>query len=124
MIQLKSFMSFLLIVSLTFTFCKKDEETAVENLTAEWSSTVIKIDGVVAPSTITILLHLQSTNQYEISTNISPFTHPKSGSWSVNIAGDKLTLEGNVWTIHHLDGSTMRISSEVDGREIEIDFAK
>lgn len=124
MIHLRSLMAFLLISTLTIISCAKHGETTEENLIAEWNSTAIKIDGVAAPSTSTMFLHLQSSKQYEISTTITPFTHPKTGAWSINSAGDKLTLEGNVWTIHHLEGNTLRIASVVDGRDLEIDFAK
>ena len=124
MIHLKSLMAVLLFSALTIVSCKKDEATTVENLTAEWNSTAIKIEAVAAPSTTSMFLHLQSSKQYEITTKIAPFTHPKSGAWSVNSAGDKLTLEGNVWTIHHLEGSTLRIGKVVDGKELEIDFSK
>lgn len=124
MIHLKSLMAILIIASLAVISCKKDEATITENLTAEWNSTAIKIDGVAAPGTTVIFLHLQSNNQYEITTTITPFSHPKTGAWSINSAGDKLTLAGNVWTIHHIEGNTLRIASVVDGRELEIDFAK
>lgn len=124
MIHLKSLMVLVLITTLTIISCKKHDATSEENLTAEWNSTAIKIDGVAAPATSTMFLHLQSSNQYEITTNITPFTHPKTGVWSVNAAGDKLTLAGNAWTIHHLEGNTLRLAFVEDGREIEIDFAK
>lgn len=124
MIQLKFLLVMFLLVGLTIVSCKKDEATPTENLTAEWNSTAVKIDGVAAPSTSTMFLHLQSNQQYEITTTITPFTHPKSGAWSVNTAGEKLTLSGNVWTIHHLEGNTLRIGFIVDGKELEIDFSK
>lgn len=124
MIHLRPLMAFLLISTLTIISCVKHAETTEENLIAEWNSTAIKIDGVAAPSTSSMSLHLQSSKQYEITTTITPFTHPKTGAWSINSAGDKLTLAGNVWTIHHIEGNTLRIASVVDGRELEIDFAK
>lgn len=124
MIHLKSLMAILIIASLAIISCKKDEATTEKNLTAEWNSTAVKIDGVAAPTSSTMFLHLQSSKQYEITTTIAPFTHPKTGVWSVNSAGDKLTLAGNAWTIHHLEGNTLRISFIVDGKEHEIDFAK
>lgn len=124
MIHLRSLMAFLLISTLTIISCVKHAETTEENLIAEWNSTAIKIDGVAAPSTSSMFLHLQSSKQYEITTTITPFSHPKTGAWSINSAGDKLTLAGNVWTIHHIEGNTLRIASVVDGRELEIDFAK
>lgn len=124
MIHLRSLMAFLLISTLTIISCVKHAETTEENLIAEWNSTAIKIDGVAAPSTSSMFLHLQSSKQYEITTTITPFSHPKTGAWSINSAGDKLTLAGNVWTIHHIEGNTLRIASVVDSRELEIDFAK
>ena len=111
------------LVLLAAVACKKDA-TYTEQLTAEWNSTAVKIDGVAAPAATTMLLHLQTGNNYEITTTISPFTHPTSGTWSADEANAKLTLAGNVWTIHHLEGSTLRIGNMVDGRELEIDFAK
>lgn len=103
--------------------CKKDA-SFTEQLTAEWNSTAVKIDGVAAPAATTMFLHLQTGSNYEITTTISPFTHPTSGTWSADEGNSKLTLTGNVWTIHHLEGSTLRIGNTVDGRELEIDFAK
>ena len=122
--HLKSLLVISLLAGLTIVSCKKHEATTSENLTAEWNSTAIKIDGVAATSTSKMFLHLQSSQKYEISTTLTPFTHPKSGAWSVNTAGDKLTLSGNAWTIHHLDGNTLRIVFIVDGKELEIDFSK
>ena len=113
----------LLLVGLAFTACKKDE-TFTEQLTAEWNSTSIKIDGVASPSATTLFLHLQTGNIFEITTNITPFTHPTSGSWSADEGNSKLTLAGNVWTIHHLEGNTLRIANMVDGKEVEIDLEK
>lgn len=122
--QVNFLMTLMLITTLGFISCTKHDASTEENLTAVWNSTSVKIDGVAAPSTTKMVLHLQSSKQYEITTTITPFTHPKTGVWSVNSAGDKLTLSGNSWIIHHLDGSTMRIVSKVDGKELEIDFAK
>ena len=122
MIHLKSLIAILLVATLSLTSCKKDEATVTENLTAEWNSTSVKIDGVASPATTTMFLHLQSNKQYEITTNITPFSQAKSGVWSNT--DDKLTLAGNAWTIHHLEGNTLRIGFVVDGKELEIDFAK
>jgi len=47
-----------------------------------------------------------------------------SGSWSADEGNSKLTLAGNVWTIHHLEGNTLRIGNTVDSVEVEIDFEK
>lgn len=113
----------LLLFGAAFTACKKDA-TFTEKLTAEWNSTSVKIDGVAAAATTTMKLHLQTGGNYEITTTISPFTHPLSGTWSGDEANLKLTLAGKVWTIHHLEGSTLRIGNTVDGKELEIDFAK
>ncbi|MCK6692160.1 MAG: hypothetical protein L6Q97_08670 [Thermoanaerobaculia bacterium] len=113
----------LLLVGVAFTSCKKDE-TFTEKLTAEWNSTSIKIDGVAAPSTTTMFLHLQAGNNFEITTTIAPFTHPTSGVWSADESNSKLTLAGNIWTIHHLEGNTLRIGNTVDGKEVEIDLEK
>ena len=124
MIYLKSLAAMLLFATLTIVSCKKDEATISENLTAEWNSTSIKMDGIAAPASTTMFLHLQSSKQYEITTNITPFTHPKSGIWSVNSDGEKLTLAGNVWTIHHQEGNTLRLAITIDGKELEIDFIK
>ncbi|MBL7807890.1 MAG: hypothetical protein JNN28_08760 [Saprospiraceae bacterium] len=115
--------SFGAIVLLVFCACKK-EATYGEQLTAEWNSTAVKIDGVAAPTATIMFLHLQTGNKFEITTNISPFTHPTSGTWSADEANAKLTLSGTVWTIHHLESNTLRIGAMVDGRELEIDFAK
>ena len=112
-----------LLAALVFNACKKDTPWS-EQLTAEWNSTAVKIDGVASPATTTMFLHLQTGNKYEITTAISPFTHPTSGTWSVDEANSKLTLAGNVWTIHHLEGNSLRIGNTVDGRELEIDLAK
>lgn len=124
MIQFKSLFAIMLIATLTIISCKKDGASTEENLTAEWNSTAVKIDGVAAPATSTMFLNLQSNKQFEITTTIAPFTHPKTGTWSVNAAGDKLTLAGNVWTIHHLEGNTLRLGLFVDGNDLEIDFVK
>lgn len=113
----------LLLMGVAFAACKKDE-TFTEKLTAEWNSTSIKIDGVAAPSTTTMFLHLQTGNNFEITTTIAPFTHPTSGVWSADEANSKLTLAGNIWTIHHLEGNTLRIGNTVDGKEVEIDLEK
>ena len=121
------FSKFALFASVFFAFafvaCKKDA-TWTEQLTAEWNSTAVKIDGVAAPASTTMFLHLQTGGTYEITTTVSPFTHPTSGAWSADEANSKLTLAGNVWTIHHLANNTLRIGNTVDGKEIEIDFAK
>ncbi|MEZ4940668.1 MAG: hypothetical protein R3D58_07360 [Saprospiraceae bacterium] len=114
----------LLLLGIAFTACKKDDPTFSEKLTAEWNATSVKIDGVVAPVSTTMFLHLQTGNKFEITTNIAPFTHPTSGTWSVDEANLKLTLAGNIWTIHHLEGNTLRIANIVDGKEIEIDLEK
>ena len=124
MIHLKSLIAILLVATLSLTSCKKDEATVTENLTAEWNSTAVKIDGVAASAATTMFLHLQSTKQYEITTTITPFTHPKSGVWSVNTAGDKLTLAGNAWTIHHIADKELRIEFVLDGKDLEIEFAR
>ena len=113
-----------LLLLIAFSACKKDRQTYAEKLTAEWNSTEVKIDAVAAPATTTMFLHLQSGGNYEITTTISPFTHPKSGTWSADEATGKLTLAGNVWTIHHIEGNTLRIGNTVDGKELEIDFVK
>lgn len=120
---LMPFFAALLLLGVAFTACKNDE-TFTEKLTAEWNSTAIKIDGVAAPSATTMFLHLQTGNDFEITTNIAPFTHPTSGVWSADEANSKLTLAGNIWTIHHLEGNTLRIGNTVDGKEIEIDLVK
>ena len=120
----KSTLFLLSFITFAFIACKKDKETYTQQLTAEWNSTAVKIDGVAAPSTTTMLLHLQTGDNFEITTNITPFTHPTSGKWSADEANAKLTLAGNIWTIHHLEGNTLRISNTVDGKEIEIDFNK
>lgn len=121
--NLISSLTFLFIAAFIFNACKKDE-TYTEKLTAEWNSTAIKVDGVAAPSSTTMFLHLQTGGNYELTTNISPFTHPTSGKWSADEANSKLTLAGNVWTIHHLEGNTLRIGNMVDGAELEIDLSK
>ncbi|MBK8426180.1 MAG: hypothetical protein IPL27_09540 [Lewinellaceae bacterium] len=124
---MKQFMpifSALLLLGLTMTSCKNDDPTFTEKMTAEWNSTEIKVDGVAAPASTTMFLHLQTDGNYEITTNITPFTHPTSGTWSADEANMKLTLSGNVWTIHHLEGNTLRIGNMVDGKEVEIDFEK
>lgn len=124
---MKQFMpifSALLLLGLTMTSCKNDDPTFTEKMTAEWNSTEIKVDGVAAPASTTMFLHLQTGGNYEITTNIAPFTHPTSGTWSADEANMKLTLSGNVWTIHHLEGNTLRIGNMVDGKEVEIDFEK
>lgn len=113
----------LFLFGVTFTACK-DDETFSEKLTAEWNSTAIKIDGVAAPAATTMFLHLQTGSNFEITTNIAPFTHPTSGTWSADESNSKLTLAGNVWTIHHLEGSSLRIAGTVDGKEVEIDLEK
>jgi len=115
---------FAFLFFLTFIAYKNDEQTYAEKLTAEWNSTEVKIDAVAAPAMTTMFLHLQSGGNYEITTTISPFTHPKSGIWSADETKAKLTLSGNVWTIHHLENNTLRIENTVDGKELEIDFAK
>lgn len=122
--RFKSILFFLSFAAVAFIACKKDKETYTQQLTAEWNSTAVKIDGVAAPSTTTMLLHLQTGDNFEITTNITPFTHPTSGKWSADEANAKLTLAGNTWTIHHLEGNTLRIGNTVDGKELEIDFAK
>ena len=122
MIHLKSLFSLFLVATLSFTSCKKDEATVTENLTAEWNSTSVKIDGVASPATTTMFLHLQSNKQYEITTNITPFSQAKSGVWSNT--DDKLTLAGNVWTIHHIADKELRIEFVLDGKDLEIEFAK
>lgn len=116
--------SALLLLGLTMTSCKNDDPTFTEKMTAEWNSTEIKVDGVAAPASTTMFLHLQTDGNYEITTNITPFTHPTSGTWSADEANMKLTLSGNVWTIHHLEGNTLRIGNMMDGKEVEIDFEK
>jgi hypothetical protein len=124
---MKQFMpifSALLLLGLTMTSCKNDDPTFTEKMTAEWNSTEIKVDGVAAPASTTMFLHLQTDGNYEITTNITPFTHPTSGTWSADEANMKLTLSGNVWTIHHLEGNTLRIGNMMDGKEVEIDFEK
>ena len=108
----------------TVASCKKDSATFSEKLTAEWNSTSMKIDAVAAPAATTMFLHLQTGNKFEITTTISPFTHPTSGTWSADEANMKLTLAGNVWEIHHLIDNTLRIGNTVDGKELEIDFKK
>jgi len=120
----KSTLFLLSFITFAFIACKKDKETYTQQLTAEWNSTAVKIDGVAAPSTTTMLLHLQTGDNFEITTNITPFTHPISGKWSADEANAKLTLAGNVWTIHHLMDNTLRIGNTVDGKEVEIDFSK
>ncbi len=123
--KLSKFSIFLIgMLVIAIAACSKHEASTLENLTAAWNSTAIKIDGVASPSTTTMFLHLQASNQFEIATNITPFTQPKSGVWSMNSAGDKLTLAGNIWTIHHVDGSTLRLEYTLDGKELEIDFKK
>lgn len=122
MIQLKFLSVVVLFVTLSFISCKKDEATVTENLTAEWNSTSVKIDGVASPATTTMFLHLQSNKQYEITTNITPFSQAKSGIWS-NTA-DKLTLAGNAWTIHHIADKELRIEFVLDGKDLEIEFTK
>lgn len=112
-----------LFAAFVFNACKKDAPWS-EQLIAKWNSTAVKIDGVASPATTTMFLHLQTDNNYEITTKISPFTHPTSGTWSVDEANSKLTLAGKIWTIHHLEGNTLRISNTVDGKELEIDLAK
>lgn len=112
-----------LLAALAFNACKKDTSWS-EQLTAEWNSTAVKIEGVASPTAMSMFLHLQTGNKYEIKTAIVPFTHSTSGTWSVDEANSKLTLAGNVWTIHHLEGSSLRIGNTVDGRELEIDLAK
>ena len=107
-----------------FYSCKNDDPTFTEKLTAEWNSTEIKVDGVAAPTSTTMFLHLQTGGNYEITTNITPFTHPTSGTWAADEANMKLSLSGNVWTIHHLEGNTLRIGNTVDSVEVEIDFEK
>lgn len=119
----KSVLYFLSFFALAFSACK-DKETFTEQLTAEWNSSEIKIDGVAAPSTTIMFLHLQTGDNFEITTNITPFTHPISGKWSADEANAKLTLAGNVWTIHHLEGNTLRIANTVDGKDLEIDLNK
>lgn len=116
--------SVLLLTTMAFLSCKNDDPTFTENLTAEWNSTQIKVDGVAAPASTTMFLHLQTGGNYEITTNVTPFTHPTSGTWSADEATMKLTLSGNTWTIHHLQGSALRIGNTVDGKEVEIDFEK
>lgn len=114
----------LLLLSAVFTACKNDDPSYTERLIAEWNSTEIKIDAVAAPAATTMFLHLQTGNNFEITTNLVPFTHPTSGTWSADEANAKLTLAGNVWTIHHLEGNTLRIANMVDGKEVEIDLEK
>ena len=114
----------LALLALAFTACKNDDPTFTEKLTAEWNSTEIKVDGVAAPAATTMFLHLQTGGNYEITTNITPFTHPTSGTWAADEANMKLSLSGNVWTIHHLEGNTLRIANMVDGKEVEIDLEK
>ena len=121
--NLISSLTFLFLATFIFNACKKDE-TYNEKLTAEWNSTSVKVDGVAAPSTTTVFLHLQAGGNYELTTNISPFTHPTSGKWSADETNSTLTLAGNVWTIHHLEDNTLRIGNTVDGAELEIDLAK
>ena len=117
-------LSVLFLTTLAFVACKNDDPTFTEKMTAEWNSTEIKVDGVAAPASTTMFLHLQTDGNYEITTNITPFTHPTSGTWSADEANMKLTLSGNVWTIHHLEGNTLRIGNMMDGKEVEIDFEK
>lgn len=124
---MKQFMPFflaLLLISAAFSACNNDDATFAEKLTAEWNSTEIKVDGVIATASTTMFLHLQSGDNFEITTNLIPFTHPTSGKWSADEANSKLTLSGNVWTIHHLEGNALRIGNTVDGKDLEIDFNK
>ena len=114
----------LFLTTLAFVACKKDDTTFTEKLTAEWNSTEIKVGGVAASASTTMFLHLQTGGNYEITTNIKPFTHPTSGTWAADEANMKLTLSGNVWTIHHLEGNTLRIGNTVNSAEVEIDFVK
>ena len=65
------------LLAFAFVACKKDA-TYTEQLTAEWNSTAVKIDGVAAPAATTMFLHLQTGGTYEITTTVSPFTHPTS----------------------------------------------
>jgi hypothetical protein len=120
--RLKNILYFLSFLSLSFFACNK--ESYSEQLTAEWNSTAIKIDGVAAPSSTTMFMHLQTGDNFEITTGITPFTHPTSGKWSASKDNSEITLAGNVWTIHHLEGNTLRIGNTVDGKELEIDFSK
>ena len=122
--RFKNILYFLAFVTLAFAACKKDKTTYAEQLTAEWSSTAVKIGGVAAPVSTTMFLHLQTGDNFELTTKISPFTHPTSGKWSADEANAKLTLAGKVWTIHHLIDNTLRIGNTVDGKEVEIDFSK
>lgn len=124
MFQIKFILSILVTVILTTVSCKKDEASFTENLTAAWISTSVKINGIAASSSTTMKLHLQTGQKFEITTNIAPFTHPTSGAWSADEANNKLTLAGNIWTIHHLEGNTLRLTKMVDLKELEIDFNK
>jgi len=45
-----------------------------------------------------------------------------SGVWSNT--DDKLTLAGNAWTIHHIADKELRIEFVLDGKDLEIEFAK
>ena len=70
MIHLKSLIAILLVATLSLTSCKKDEATVTENLTAEWNSTSVKIDGVASPATTTmfcIYKAISNTKSQQIS---------------------------------------------------------
>lgn len=120
--HLKSIFAIFLIATFSFTSCAKDEATVTSNLTAKWTSTAIKISGVASPASTTMSLNLLASKQYEITTNIAPFSQAKTGVWSNT--SSKLTLGTNAWTIHHVSGKELKIEFTLDGKDLEINLSK
>lgn len=109
---------------LALAACHKGHSSAAADLEGDWSATSIKLNGTAQATTTTLKLNLKTDGQFLITTNLSPFDQPISGAWSVDSETTKLTLAANVWTIHHLSASSLRLIGTVGGKEMDCDFVK
>jgi hypothetical protein len=125
-----SLLALLLIASVSFVSCKKDDSFQ-DRLVGVWQSSKVKSGGADYSAIVKFNLDLQSTQEFDLDviTNLPPAgssTQSYSGDWKEDETKQDLILTFNntssTYEIVEITGNTMKAEIVYEGTRYEVTF--
>ncbi|MEZ4966481.1 MAG: hypothetical protein R2791_14665 [Saprospiraceae bacterium] len=130
-------LSVLFFAVLSFSSCKKDEISFEQQVTGEWHSVKVKLNGTDVTDYFMLDLDLAQDNRFDATLKVVTFpagssgvSHPK-GEWTADDSSQQLELvyddsgETESYEILELSDTAMRVkTTQQNGDRIDITFEK
>ncbi len=119
----------ILLVSLSFTACKK-EDSFEEKLVGQWQSSKVTYDNNDATGLFNFRLRLEKSREFDLTLTTITGTQASTGNWEPNRSTEEVTLinDGDGATakydITQLNDDRMTAETIYQGKRLVIVFAK